>query len=203
VVEGYRTCQARLGAKLHDPKDPAQDLGPMFRQVVGTLFALAGRYRAQWAEVTSARTPPTLGFRADYSAEPIAVSVPRLTWKFVDGFIHHHDLWGRVLSEGSMDGVERAVGQAAEDRGRFVLDPELWTKIVYDFMVAYNTSDVDPAVLLDSLIPLYFARTATFVEEVRDLSDEEAEARIERAVDVAVEMKDYLRERWKAPVLAS
>ncbi|MGH2738854.1 MAG: glycosyltransferase, partial [Actinomycetota bacterium] len=36
VVEGYRICQAILGAKLHDPKDPGKDLGPMFRQVVGS-----------------------------------------------------------------------------------------------------------------------------------------------------------------------
>jgi hypothetical protein len=56
----------------------------------------------------------------------------------------------------------------------------------------------DPAVLLDSLLPLYFARTATFVDEVRDLSDEEAEDRVEAGVDVAVDMKEYLRERWRA-----
>jgi glucosylglycerate synthase len=42
VVEGHRICQAILGAKLHDPKDPGADLAPMFRQVVGTLFDLAG-----------------------------------------------------------------------------------------------------------------------------------------------------------------
>jgi glucosylglycerate synthase len=205
VVDGYRTAQARLGAKLHDPKDPAEDLGPMFRQVVGTLFTLAGRYRARWAEVDSVSTPPTLGFRAEYSAEPVPVSVGRLTWKFVDGYVRHHELWRQVLSEGSMDGVETAVSDAAEDRHGLVLDARLWTMILYDFLVAYNARMTDPAVLLDSLLPLYFARTATFVEEVWDLSDEEAEARVEAGVDVAVEMKEYLRERWRAlePTLAS
>jgi glucosylglycerate synthase len=36
-----KVAQAFLGAKVHDPKDPAADLGPMFTQVVGTLFRLA------------------------------------------------------------------------------------------------------------------------------------------------------------------
>ena len=34
INEGFAVCQARLGAKIHDAKDPASDLGPMFRQVV-------------------------------------------------------------------------------------------------------------------------------------------------------------------------
>ncbi|HEX5240636.1 MAG TPA: cell wall biosynthesis glycosyltransferase, partial [Candidatus Limnocylindrales bacterium] len=34
VTGGFAVCQTRLGAKVHDPKDPGADLGPMFRQVV-------------------------------------------------------------------------------------------------------------------------------------------------------------------------
>ena len=40
LTRGARTCQTRLGVKVHDAKDPASSLEPMFRQVVGTLFAL-------------------------------------------------------------------------------------------------------------------------------------------------------------------
>src|SRR5918996_4330135 len=90
VVEGHRICQAILGAKLHDPKDPGQDLGPMFRQVVGSLFALAGRHHDRWVEVDAVERPPTFGFRAAFWAEPVAVSIPRLTWRFVDGYVRHH-----------------------------------------------------------------------------------------------------------------
>ncbi|MGH9894924.1 MAG: glycosyltransferase family 2 protein, partial [bacterium] len=34
ITKGFRICQANLGVKIHDPKDPASSLGPMFRQVV-------------------------------------------------------------------------------------------------------------------------------------------------------------------------
>jgi glucosylglycerate synthase len=196
VVEGYRTCQAILGAKLHDPKDPGKDLGPMFRQVVGSLFALAGRYRDRWGEIDSVTTPRTFGFRAAFSAEAVNVSVARLHWKFVEGYVRHHRLWERVLSETSLDGVERAVSEASESRVGLTLEARLWTAIVYDYLVAYNAREAEPGELLDSLIPLYFARTASFVAETRDETPEQAEARIETAVDLAIEMKSYLRERW-------
>ena len=34
IAGGFAVCQTRLGAKVHDPKDPGADLGPMFSQVV-------------------------------------------------------------------------------------------------------------------------------------------------------------------------
>lgn len=196
VVEGRRICQSILGAKLHDPKDPSQDLGPMFRQVVGTLFDLAGEYADRWAKAKRAVTPPTFGFRAAYSAEPIELSTPRLMWQFVDGYVRNHELWRRTLSEESMAAVEAAVA-AASDSGRgLVVDARLWTTILYDYLVAYHGDDVDRDALLDSLIPLYYARVATFVEDTREDSHTEAERKVEQAVDLAVELKPYLRERW-------
>ncbi|HVM11868.1 MAG TPA: glycosyl transferase family 2 [Actinomycetota bacterium] len=196
VVEGFRTCQGILGAKIHDPKDPGKDLGPMFRQVVGSLFALAGRYEDRWYDLSEVNTPPRFGFNAAYSAEPIQVSVPRLTWKFVEGYVRHHTLWREVLSEDSMAGVEKAVADAAESTRGLVLEPETWTTIVYDYLVAYNAGEIDAGPLLDSLIPLYFARTGTFVQEVSADSYEEAEMKVEQAVDLAIELKPYLRKRW-------
>src|SRR5947207_4159689 len=44
LTGGFAVCQARLGAKVHDPKDPGADLGPMFRQVVGTILRLAATH---------------------------------------------------------------------------------------------------------------------------------------------------------------
>ena len=39
-------CQAFMGRpKIHKPKDPGSDLGPMFSQVVGTIFDLMATKR--------------------------------------------------------------------------------------------------------------------------------------------------------------
>jgi hypothetical protein len=92
--------------------------------------------------------------------------------------------------------IERRVGDASESRLGYVLDAELWVGIVYDFLVAYNARRVEPGPLLDSFIPLYFARTASFVNEVRDDDQQEAEAKVEALADLAVAAKPYLRRRW-------
>ncbi len=64
INEGFAVCQARLGAKIHDAKDPASDLGPMFRQVVGTLFRMAGRLRGPMAPRARFARHPRVRLRA-------------------------------------------------------------------------------------------------------------------------------------------
>src|SRR6266496_4742498 len=53
LTGGFAVCQARLGAKVHDPKDPGADLGPMFRQVVGTILRLAVQHSSAWLSIRS------------------------------------------------------------------------------------------------------------------------------------------------------
>src|SRR4029450_13775932 len=48
LTGGLAVCQAPRGAKVHDPKDPGADLGPMFRQVVGTILRLAAGHPGSW-----------------------------------------------------------------------------------------------------------------------------------------------------------
>jgi glycosyltransferase involved in cell wall biosynthesis len=199
VVEGARVCQANLGAKIHDPKDPGAQLGPMFRQVVGSLFALAGKYRERWTAVgpDDLVEPPTFGMRAAYAAEPVEVSLSGLTWRFVEGYVHNQGTWRKVMTPETFAGVMDAISTAAVDPRGFRLPAEAWLRIVYDYLIAYNDRRVDPGALLDSLIPLYFARTASWIQEVADLSNDEAEREVERYVDVAVDLKQYLVRRWE------
>jgi hypothetical protein len=195
LVREEKVCQAILGAKIHAPKDPGQDLGPMFRQVVGSLYSMAGRFVRRWWEVDGTVAPVTVGFPAEFSAAPVAVSVPRLHGKFVQGHFEHRDRWARILSGPSMDEVEDALARASD--GRLALDANTWIRILYDFLVGHETDDLPPEELLDSMIPLYFARIATFIEETRDSSPAVAERRIQEGGDLAVELKPYLRERWR------
>ena len=40
LLGGFKICSTRLGAKIHKVKDPGESLGPMFKQVIGTLFSM-------------------------------------------------------------------------------------------------------------------------------------------------------------------
>jgi glucosylglycerate synthase len=196
LCEGFNVCQANLGAKLHDPKDPGSDLGPMFRQVVGSLFALAGRYVDHWMGSGAVRPVPSFGFRSATSTEEIRVDTNRLIWRFVEGYVTWERIWAEVLADENWEAVQEAIREASERPEGFVLPVELWARICYDYLLAYNTQVISNDKLLKSLIPLYFARTATFVQEVRTLSADEAEQHIASYVDVFNRLKPYLVRRF-------
>ena len=65
LTGGFAVCQARLGAKVHDPKDPGADLGPMFRQVVGTILRLAAATPTRGCPIHGSHDVPGLRLRAD------------------------------------------------------------------------------------------------------------------------------------------
>lgn len=187
LVEGHRVCQTFLGAKVHDPKDPGAALGPMFREVVGTLFRLAVRHRDRWAGVDESVSPPTFGFLSSAVAEPVAVSVSLLRQGFEKEREKWAPLWRRALSSEPLRAAERGE-----------LDANSWIMLLYDYLAFFGGGTEDERELLDSLIPLYFARTASFVENTRASSAAEAELMVSALVDAAVELKPHLHERWPA-----
>jgi glucosylglycerate synthase len=197
MCEGFSVCQAQLGAKLHDPKDPGADLGPMFRQVVGSLFALAGRYVDRWMAADHIRAVPIFGFRSATNAEAINVNTNRLLWNFVQGYVTHGRMWRQVLAAENFAGVMEGIHEASERPEGFVLPIDLWARIIYDYLLGYNMQLIDQHQLIDSLIPLYFGRTATYINEVREDTPERAEARIERYAETFHQLKPYLSRRFQ------
>jgi hypothetical protein len=168
------------------------------KQVVGSLFALAGRYVDRWSESQGIADVPTFGFRTATSTEEIRVNLDRLIWRFVEGYVAEHELWQQVLAGQHFDGVKEAIHQASERPEGFVLGIELWARICYDYLLAFNAQVIDHDRLVSSMIPLYFARTATFVREAADDTPEQAEERIASFAEVFLAAKPYLIERWSA-----
>ena len=111
INEGFAVCQARLGAKIHDAKDPASDLGPMFRQVVGTLFRLAGHYSERWLRVRGSHPIPEYGFERVVAPEPITVNHAKL----VDSFDSARPTAGRSACTRPRAGFCRTVRARSDD----------------------------------------------------------------------------------------
>jgi len=194
--EGFAVCQARLGAKIHDAKDPASDLGPMFRQVVGTLFNLAGVYADRWLRVKGSHPIPEYGFERVIAPEPITVNHAKLVDAFGSARPTHAEIWGEFLAP---EQLERVMGLDVPDHpDSFHFPSELWIRCLYDALVAYHRADVDGERLLAALTPLYFGRTAGFISETTDLGNDLAERSIEAQALEFEQLKPYLVGRWKA-----
>jgi hypothetical protein len=93
-------------------------------------------------------------------------------------------------------GIKRLAELPAAD---FRMDNALWVRIVWDFLLAYRGRGVDRNHIFGALVPLYLAWAASYVSQVAELSDAEAEGRI-AALALAFDTdKPYLMARWRWP----
>ena len=192
--EGFAVCQTRLGAKIHDAKDPASDLGPMFRQVVGTLFGLAGRYEDHWLKLRGSHPIPEYGFERVIAPEVVEVSHVKLIDAFETARLSQAPAWAQMLAAEQLERVMSL--DVPSIPGAFHFPAELWIRCLYDALVAYNRPGVDRDQLLAALTPLYFGRTAGFIAETSDMTTDQAERVIDAQARQFEELKPYLVTRW-------
>ena len=193
VAEGFKACQSYLGAKIHDAKDPGSDLGPMFTQVVSSVYRLMEEYQTLWKEVKESQPIPSFGFHYEVGLEPISVNVERMIANFRLGVRDLGEIWKKVLPPET--GIRlQSIGQLSDEGFSFPHD--LWVRIVYDFAIAYHEGSVHREHLLKSMIPLYLGRVASFVKENQKSSAEEVEGEIESLCQAFEKMKPYLVEHW-------
>jgi hypothetical protein len=191
LARGVRVAQAFLGAKIHDPKDPGADLGPMFTQVVGTLLTLARKNVDIWRPVTGSREVPVIGEIAPVEPEAVNASVRVLVEKFKAGAADQDEAWDEILSENTRDIARKAAetGNASAIGGRF------WAKAVYEIVAAAKTRE-DTETLARALLPLYFGRVAALIGEMQGLDQAGAERVVEQQALAFEQTKPYLLERW-------
>jgi glucosylglycerate synthase len=193
--EGFALCQARLGAKIHDAKDPASDLGPMFRQVVGTLFSLAGVYEDRWLRVRGSHPIPEYGFERVVAPETIAVNHEKLIDAFASARPTHRQPWSELLAPEQLERVMAL--EVPDDPAAFHFPAELWIRCLYDALVAYHRPGADREKLLAALTPLYFGRTAGFISDTAELTTDQAEKAIDTQAREFEDLKPYLVSRWR------
>lgn len=193
MVGGYNLCQANLGVKIHDEKDPAQSLGPMFQQVVTTLFSLMEQNQEYWKNVKGSQPVPTVGPEVNVEPKPFEISTEKLINDFKVGFTHYKEFWEKVLSE---ENFKAFLELTKKNEDKFILPVEVWVKSLYDIAATYHHWEADRKLLVQLMTPLYFARIASFVNETRDSSNDEAEQKVEEQAKMFEELKPYLIEKW-------
>src|SRR6185295_14838731 len=112
LTGGFAVCQARLGAKVHDPKDPGADLGPMFRQVVGTILRLAATHADSWIPIHGSHDVPAYGFERILEPPPLEVDTLRLLTEFQNGANTLEATWAEMFSPASLAAVRILAHQA-------------------------------------------------------------------------------------------
>jgi len=212
ITGGFAVCQTRLGAKVHDPKDPGADLGPMFSQVVGTLLRLTDKHAQSWLHVQTSHDIPVYGFERYGDPPPLDVNVTRLLDEFARGLTTVGDAWRQTLAPETLQQVERlaadaqrevdAVSRADTPTGiedaTFGFPDDVWARVIGDVAVAAHQATLSIDALVAALVPLYFGRVAGFVIETRDMTTQQAEVVVERQARAFELAKPAFVVRWQA-----
>jgi hypothetical protein len=198
VSGGFAACQTRLGAKVHDPKDPGADLGPMFSQVVGTILRLTERHAERWLDVKGSHAIPAYGFERMGDPPPLLVNLGRLIGEFEHGRAASAGIWEQSLSPDVYESI-----LALPLDGEIHMPDDLWARAVYDTAVAHHARRAPIDDLVAGLVPLYFGRVASLITEAESMSTDEAESLVERQARAFEATKPYLVERWRSTVAAS
>src|SRR6185503_16975649 len=159
---GFAVCQARLGAKVHDPKDPGADLGPMFRQVVTTILRLAVANPERWQKVRGSHDVPAYGFERIIDPPPLEINVLRLLSEFSSGALTMAPAWRSMLAPETVADVLALADEAgtiadaarrrleidtpgtptpstaamSEAASSFRFPDDVWARVIYDLILA-------------------------------------------------------------------
>ena len=193
ITANYRICQSNLGVKIHDAKDPSTHLGPMFRQVLWTVFSLMETNESFWKKITGSEPVETFGFEGTMEPEPIKVNLEALVEHFKVGFSQFSALWKDIFSEETFEAIQES---ASLDTENFTLPSEAWVKLVYELAATFHRWKVNRNKLIDVMTPLYYARVASFVRQTLDMTSEEAESVVEEVAEEFEEQKGYLIDLW-------
>ncbi|MFY9398372.1 MAG: glycosyl transferase, partial [Desulfomonilia bacterium] len=196
INEGVPICQAFMGRpKVHKPKDPAADLGPMFRQVIGTIFNLMGAYRDKWQYTKWSKPTAIYGFGLGEveMPPPVAVDKDKLCHRFHEGFHTNWDIYRSIFSSENLQKVREVASLSME---HFEMPVTVWAKILFDFALAYHNKLLESTRVIEVLIPLYYGMTLSFVNKTQGMSIQQAEEFLEDMCLIFEQTKPYLRDRW-------
>lgn len=194
IVSGQSLCQAYLGTKIHDAKDPLENLGPMFRQVVYPIFELMEQNTDKWRGVEGSRPIPTFGEPVMKEPEGFPVDLEGMIENFKERFDNLSALWEKIINPQSYSVLKGLIRKRKMDN--FSMPTEDWARIVYDFAATFHRWKKDRKNLVDIMRPLYYARVASFINRTKDMTTREAEEIIELQARTFEGLKPYLLKIW-------
>ena len=177
-------CQVVLGSKIHKPSAPK--LGPMFTQVINTLFSNISNFKSSWINGKSGKDCPIFGQSSYSDPQGLSVDYKSLKKESIEGFLKVEKLIVNILSPCNYKVLKRMCVTKTWD-----ITSKLWVKILYDFIYAYEISK-NKKDIVEALKPIYFARATSFYRHTIDMTHEDSEKEILMQAEIFKKSKEYL-----------
>jgi glycosyltransferase involved in cell wall biosynthesis len=192
LAQGFKVEEADLGAKIHESKDPALQLASMFREVVGSALVCMRQYERSWRPIRGS-SPVRLHKNEIVKAEPPAVSVnldrlireSRAVYSEARYFKSALPTELRRTLDSTMSGA-----QSESD-----IPVDVWAQTIYQISSKFKTStENEISMLLEGLRGVWEARVAAFVRDTAQMTNEEAERKVEEEAKLFEATKGQLLE---------
>lgn len=189
ILGGFKLAQVGLGAKIHKPSAPK--LGPMFTQVVATLFETLLTYRKEWQNTGRVTDMPLYGQKELVKPQGLSVDYKGMKNTALSEFEQHRRIIRESLEPENYNTVARMYGT-----GKLNIGMDLWTRLVYDLIYAYDTTDTNSH-LIEAMKSLYFGRAVSFYRQTLDMGHEESEYQIQRQARHFFRRRNYLLRKYE------
>ena len=168
IFNKFRIGQVGLGSKIHKPSAPK--LGPMFSQVVDTLFYRILQNKDFWLKDLELLNPPLVSNGAAVSPQPLSVDYKSMKKIAQLGWQEFKDYYQKIYAPELYQKIQRVFANTD-----FQLARTIWTDVLFRSLQLYDQNQTDRSKLVESLKPLYFARVDTFIKQTLDWDYQQCE----------------------------
>jgi hypothetical protein len=194
IEGGFTVGQAVLGPRTVAATQPPAPLGRTVGRVAGALFALAEQSEQYWLDVRGSEPVVTFGTPPEPLPGGPTVDPSLMQVGFVQGVRDLLPVWERILAPENLGEVLELSDRPLE---RFRFSDRLWTRVVYDFLLAYRARVVYRSHAAQSLAPLYLGRAASVILETSARPPAALLLSATRLGGMFDEDKPYLVDRWR------
>jgi glycosyltransferase involved in cell wall biosynthesis len=189
VLGGFKIVQVGLGAKIHKPSAPK--LGPMFSQVVITLFKNIAANRKEWINLKERKEVPYFGKQELEKPQTLSVDYKGMKTTSIFNFSTNEAILERSLSKKAFSKIKKMYSKE-----ELKIDGDLWCKVIYDAIYAYDKSEINAA-LIEALKCLYFGRFVSFFKSTLDKPYQQCEEDIQKQAKVFWQNRNYLIKKYR------
>lgn len=159
VLGGFKICQSGLGTKIH--KASAPKLGIMFEQVIDTLLTILVQNKGAWMTRNNGDfvAPDTFGLKDLAEPQELDINILDLKEKAQMEYSKYQTDIKELLEPYAFSRIHDMFQVEVFD-----LTILLWTQIFYSLVYRYDISksNGNRKKIINSLKPLYFARSLSF-----------------------------------------
>jgi len=207
IINEAKICETSLGVKIGAAHPDQQSV---WRQQTKAIFEQIAVGKAWWQqEGELTHSIVRVGDRKTNQPEELTTDSTKLIARYIESFNEFEGLYQEILSREVLIELRKLRGTDPED---FRFPSELWSEIVFDFLLTYCLEQkYNKDNILSAFIPICYAREAAFTQELGALKERlssvvpqeaeyivahMAESMIEENTEVFIRKRANLRARW-------